>query len=180
MRAVAVTLLLNCCVLPGSRLVAEDTELPGDPTPSIKSRLASIKYAAIESGERLGECVVIHAFTPAQHERSLDLVKTYRANRIAHKNEMELLEKRARELARQVPRDREELENVKKVILEKHSIQFPSLRPDYLVRSRLCRVVGIGQDYIELEQSENADGTILIPFSKLAKVVFPRAEEPDE
>ena len=179
MRAVILALLMICCAFAGSGLVAGDAELPDAEAPSIASRLASIKYAAIESREALGACVIIHAYTPAQHERSVALVKKYRAERDAYNNDMRLLQNRLKEVQDQDPNDHEEWQQIQETI-EAKRMRFPRLRPYYLKASKFYRVVAVGQDFIEVEEIDNPEGTMLVPLSKLAKVVFPRAEQTSE
>lgn len=42
----------------------------------------------------------------------------------------------------------------------------------WVLTSRLCRVVSVGQDYIEVEEIIDPEGTTLIPFSRLARIIF--------
>ncbi len=179
MRAAILILLIVCCAVAASGLVADDAESSDAETPTIASRLASFQYVAIESREALGACVIMHAYTPAQHEQNVELIRKYRAERVAYNDDMRLLMKRHEELQNLVPRDRQELKQILETIEAKRR-QSPRLRPYFLKSSQLFHVVAVGKDFIEVEEIDDPNRTMLVPLSKLAKVVFPQAEQKSE
>ena len=169
---VLICVLVMIRIFAGPELVADD-QLRDAGTQSIGSRLASVKYVAIESREAFGACVILHANTPKQYEDNVTLVKKYHAERDAYNKEQELLEKRWREIKAQEPLN-SEVRREFELVLQDRRRQYPRLRPYYLKDCEFFRVVGVGQDFIEVEETDNPDGTMLIPLSKLAKVVFPK------
>jgi hypothetical protein len=171
MRLLPSVLALTCCSASGSWLLADGV----DPTTAtIRSRLASARYCATQRADGTLD-VILHVYTAEQHQVYAESKNKYRDEREARAEARELLRKRMQEIQDSARTSDEQQAQLRELLSDQGSTL-----PRWLLRSTLCRVVSVGQDFIEVEEIDDPDGTTLIPFSKLGKVVFLKSIEADE
>ena len=179
MRLLPTLLAFACCSVSRSWLFADGVDKT---MPTIRSRLASARYCATQRADGTLD-VILRVYTAEQHQLYADSKSKYWNEREARAESRELLRKRMQEIQESASTSDEVQARLQELRSDQDQDQDQdqgSTLPRWLLRSTLCRVVSVGQDFIEVEEINDPDGTTLIPFSKLGKVVFLKSIEADE
>ncbi len=133
-------------------------------------RLQGVKHVSMRIEERLAGYIV-QVYTPPQREDLKVAMDKYEFDRNKYLGLLREIDERRKSLAEEyVAGSRDLAEKRNALTRERNSLKSPTspLRND----TGMYEVLHVGSDYIEVRRSKNEDETILIPFSRIAKLTF--------
>ena len=150
----------------GSALAQSTLSNPAMPIDSLVDRLKVAKHVGLTIDERIG-AYTLYLYTSEQHQRKLEELVQYRQQNEEYQAKRESLEKQMRD-AEQRKDSSGELGEIR---AKMHTLIQPR---SPLSGQTLHEVVVVGQDYIEIQKSNDSESSTLIPFSKISRVIVLR------
>lgn len=162
MTKLILTLAFSACFC--SSAVAQD---------SLRDRLAAVNYFGVQSHEALS--VTLHAYTKEQHEANLADLRQDETRRDEHREKVAEY-KQQLEIAQEALRD-----NRTPAVMERYAKLTREGSPplklsDFNSKIRLHQKVTLGRDYISLTSIDGSDTEVMIPLSRIGRVMFYRSK----
>jgi hypothetical protein len=162
------------CVIPVA-LIAQEQTKPAVVQATLASRLSAATFVGLDTDERFGGGILLHIFKGSQQS-----LERYRVDKQREFNDLiDPIDRRIDE-AKKAKASQEELGTI---FLEKQKASMTRSQLAFLPDSSLFRVVSVGLDYVEIQRIGAGDRTVIIPLSKVNRILAytsPAAASPAE
>jgi hypothetical protein len=142
---------------------------------SLILRLKDAKHVGLSTDERLSG-YVLYLYSQSQREQNLASLAAYRENLVAFNARIASID----EKRRNAQQERASVDKLNAITHERNQLQLE--RPDspFARGIYLYDIVRCGVDYVEIRGAENPRGSVLIPLSKICKIVVTSTEDDSE
>lgn len=161
------TLLLACSAHAG--VFAQTGENNGTlQSDSFSLRLRNAKHVGLSTDEKLSG-YVLYVYPPDLRADNLASLAACRENQAELNAQMESLKKKRIMAFKKAPRT--SMDEMNAITGEMNDLESKRPNSPFASTILLCDVLSFGVDYIELRDAENPEETVLIPISRVCKII---------
>jgi|LakMenE18May11ns_1017448.scaffolds.fasta_scaffold9732038_1 hypothetical protein len=166
-RTLILTFALTVALFSHADLCAQSDSTTETPqSDSFMLRFKNAKHIGLSTDETLSG-YVLHLYTPAQREQNLASLAAYREDLVAFNARIEsIYEKRRNAQQERVPVDK-----LNAITQERNRLESERPNSSFAQRIYLYDIVRLGVDYVEIRGAEKPGDSVLIPLSKICKVI---------
>lgn len=170
-RALTIILCLLASFQTDSHSMAQDVRTPATArSRSLSDRLRDAKHIGLSVDEKMAG-FTLHVYTSTQQNKNRVALAEYRVKYSEYQSGLESFDKKSRE-AQQRGASTNELNAITNA---RNSFTSTAPYSSFSNQIALYDVVFVGGDYLEVAGSNSPDsGTILIPLSKICRILLPK------
>ncbi len=153
-------------------LAQTDSTRESSQSDNLMLRLKNVKHVGVRTDERLSG-YILYLYTSAQREQNVASLAAYRENSEVFAARIKSIDEK-RQAAQQ---ERASVADLNAMTQERNRLQSERPTSQFVGSIYLYDVVKFGVDYVELRGAEKGGDPVLIPLSKICKVIVKTSDD---